>query len=249
MMTLYDERDAQMRRYPRIIRPGLNLVLDRIKSWDQKERDSVDLFLAPSKHIQSLIRRYYHRNATILPPFVDTRAFTLRKEKKDYYLFVGRLVLPIKQADKVVEAFNRLGKQLIIVGDGYDRRLLERHAMKNIRFLGALPVEKLVPLFQNAKALILPSKEGFGMVSLEAQACGTPVIAYAKGGALETVIEGKTGRLFHNQTPKAIMQAVEDFERLTISPLECRKNALRFSKAKFIQQLNNIVRKEIKKSR
>ena len=168
-------------------------------------------------------------------------------DRKNYYLIVSRLV-PYKRVDLAVEAFNELRLPLIIVGIGSEEKRLKSQAKENIRFFGLVGDEDLVGYYINAKALIFPQAEDFGMVAVEAQAMGCPVIAYKKGGALDTVIEGKTGTFFSMQTKESLIKALkyyDDSNQRSEMSQECVKNAQRFSKERFKKEFENLVEKNM----
>lgn len=233
---------------PWLLRPLLSLIIPWLRRWDFKAAQRPDILIANSKEVQSRIKKYYHRDITVIHPFVDDRflnsKFAIRHP--DFYLTGGRLV-PYKHYDIVVDAFKKNGKPLKIVGSGYGLSALKKQALgtKNIEFLGHVSDQELIKLYQQTKAYIFPALEDFGIVTLEAQACGTPVICYGKGGSLETMIDGKTGVYFNEQTPQAVNTAIEQFERFEqdglFNPWIARKHALHFSKKKFKIELKKVI--------
>jgi len=223
-----------------LLRGILPLVMTGLRAWDVTTSQRVDHFIAISQAVADRIRKYYRRDSAIIYPPVDTDAFTPSDEVDDYYLVVSRLI-PYKRIDVAVDAFNQLGLPLWIVGDGRDRGALERRARSNIRFLGRLPDAEVKRLIARCRAFIFPGEEDFGITPLEAQAAGRPVIAYAGGGALETVVEGETGVFFHPQTPEALVEAVRRFDALAVKGESLRRHAARFGVAVFKQQLASFV--------
>ncbi len=188
----------------------------------------------------------------IYPP-VETNKWQMASgewQGEKYFLVVSRLVA-YKKVDVAVKAFNQLGLPLKIVGVGREMRRLKKMARLNIKFLGQLTDSELLSYYQNCQAVIFPPEEDFGLVPLEAQSCGRPVIAFGAGGALETIIEGKTGLFFNRQTPEALAEAVEKFKSLkglkSLRPEDCRQNAKRFSKDVFEEKIREFVEKEWKK--
>jgi glycosyltransferase involved in cell wall biosynthesis len=179
------------RRLPWLLRGCTALVMHHFRVWDVSTASRVDHFVANSRFVARRIERYYRRPSTVIYPPVDTAYFTPGGESGDYYLVVSRLTA-YKQIDLAVEAFNRLGKPLWIVGDGPERRRLQAMAGQNVRFLGALPREGVRDAMRGCQALIFPGKEDFGITPVEVQATGRPVMAYGGGGALESVIDGVT---------------------------------------------------------
>jgi glycosyltransferase involved in cell wall biosynthesis len=211
------------------------MVLHYMRNWDIRTSNSVDHFIANSAFIARRINKVYHRDSHVIFPPVDVEAFQLREEKEDFYLTASRMV-PYKKIDLIVEAFAKMPeRKLIVIGDGPDMRKIHSKATPNIEIMGYQPFSVLQDKMQRAKAFVFAAEEDFGISVVEAQACGTPVIAYGKGGALETVLDGShprpTGLFFDEQTTDAIIDAVEGFElgAVKITPADCRANAERFS--------------------
>ncbi len=187
-------------------------VLNYIRNWDLSTTSRVDLFIANSKNVAERIKRIYNRDSVVIYPPIDTKLF-LPEENKDNYYFTSMRVVPYKKLDLIVDTFNQLPeKNLIVAGDGPDLEKIKQRAGKNIQFKGFVDRFQLVKLMQKAKAFILAAEEDFGITSLEAQSCCTPVIAYRKGGYLETVVEGKTGMFFNYQTVESLQEAILKFE-------------------------------------
>ncbi|NLS76115.1 MAG: glycosyltransferase family 4 protein, partial [Chloroflexi bacterium] len=199
----YVERE-QLGRAARLVLPGL---IKALRAWDQRVSTRVDDFLAISKAVQSRIAQHYGRDSQIIYPPVNVPDVPLPRERGGYYLSLGRLI-PYKRVDLVVRAFNQLGLPLHIVGDGRDRAALEAIAKPNIRFLGRLSDAEVREQYAGCRAFVFPGEEDFGITPVEAQAAGRPVIAYAGGGALDTVLDGETGILFRDKTPEALAEAV-----------------------------------------
>jgi len=196
-----------------------------------------DEYLAISKEVQKRITKYYHRNSEIIYPPVNYSFFSKTdKLSCDHYLLVGRLV-PYKKADIVIKAFSRpemSDRKLIVVGEGSQKHALRKLATNNVTFTSLVNDQELRQLYSSAKAVVFPPHEDFGITPLEAQACGTPVLAYRGGGALETVIDGKTGLFFDEQTPGAIIEVINRFENnSSILSDACRQNAKKFSNTRF----------------
>lgn len=225
-------------------------LLHKIRLWDSRTANGVDSFLSNSAFIARRVKKTYGRTSRVVYPPVDTDRFTLREKKSDFYLTASRLV-PYKRIDLVVEAFGRMpDKRLIVVGDGPDRRKIERAAGANIEIMGYLPDSKLKELMADAKAFVFAAEEDFGIIPVEAQACGTPVIAFGRGGALETVVadgDEPTGLFFQQQTVNSLCDAVEEFEgRLAdFRPSSCRRNAERFSVKRFRDELRAAVEESL----
>lgn len=226
----------------------LQPYLSFLRVYDQISSKRVDYWLAGSKNAQKRIKKMYQADSEILLPFVDDEKYSnISTEDKGYYLLIARLN-PYKRVDIAVEAFNKNGKELHIVGRGPERESLQKKAKKNITFFESLSDQELVSKIAASKAVLVTAEEDFGMTPLEAQVLGKPVIAYGKGGALETVINGKTGILFNEQTSRSLQEAVERLERSTISEQICKENSMKFSKTIFEKELKNILRKIEKKS-
>lgn len=206
----------------------------------------VHYFIAISTDIQARIKKYYERDSVIIYPPVDTAQFRplpAGQSPGDFYLVVSRLI-PYKRIDLAVQALTRLGRRLIIVGDGRDRARLEALAGPMVEFKGRLPGEAVADLMANCRAFLFPGFEDFGIAPVEAQAAGRPVIAFGQGGALDTVIEGQTGLFFREQSVEALMGAIEQFERLSFDPAAARVNAERFSVERFKQELGDFVQQK-----
>jgi glycosyltransferase involved in cell wall biosynthesis len=218
-------------------------LIHKLRIWDAVSSDRVDFFIANSRNVARRIQKYYRRQSEVIHPPVDTELFFPGKEEGGYYLIVSALV-PYKRIDLAVETFNRTGMPLKIVGHGPEYKKLNRLAKKNIKFLGRLRSDDLVAVYQGAKALIMPGEEDFGINSLESQACGIPVIAFGKGGALETVIPDKTGLLFPKLTPSSLKGALDKFENMPFNKSEIRSNALNFSKEKFEERLDAYIKEK-----
>lgn len=187
-------------------------VLNYVRMWDVRTSNGVDHFVANSNFIAKRIWKCYRREAKVIYPPVDVEKFTLCEQKEDFYLTASRMV-PYKKIDLIVEAFAQMpDKKLIVIGDGPDYEKIKAKATSNVTLMGYQPFEVLRDHMQRAKAFVFAAEEDFGIAPVEAQACGTPVIAYGKGGALETVVEGETGMFFEEQRVEAIIKAINQFE-------------------------------------
>lgn len=218
-------------------------VAHTLRQWDVTAASRVDKFVANSKFVAARIARYYGRDAEVLNPPVDLGAYTPTiSPTRDYYFMISELV-PYKRADLAVEAFRGLDKQLVIAGTGSEFKRLKSIAPPNVRFVGRVSNNELRDLYANAAALIFPGEEDFGIVPLEAMACGRPVLAYGSGGVLETVINGETGLFFRDQTAAALRQTVLDFESKapSFNSHVIRARAEQFSEARFRDRFADIV--------
>lgn len=223
-------------------------ILHKIRLWDYRTANGVDRFISISNYISRRIRKVYGRDATVIYPPVDVNAFKLHTQKEDFYLTVSRMV-PYKKIDLIVQAFSMMpDKQLVVIGEGPDFDKVKTKAGRNVQLLGYQPTDVLRQHMQGAKALVFAAEEDFGIVPVEAQACGTPVIAYGRGGALETVIENETGTFFYRQHVDDIIEAVESFESHVnvFDPGQIRRNALRFSTERFQKEFRAFVEKTLR---
>lgn len=190
-----------------------------------------DYYLAISRTVAARVRKFYRRKARVVYPGIDLKKFTPGGgERGDFFLWVGRLV-EYKRVDLLIRVFNRLKKRLLIIGRGREERRLKRMAGDNIRFLGWVKEEQLVDYYRRCQALVCPQEEDFGLVSLEAQACGRPVIAFGKGGIKETVVAGKTGEFFFSE--ESLVKLIKNFNPERYHLNDCRRQAERFSQEKF----------------
>ncbi len=222
------------------LRAGLTqLVLHYLRLWDVASANRVDHFIANSRYVARRIHKTYRRSAKVIYPPVAIDRFSPHAQRDDFYFVLSRFV-PYKRVDLIVEAFTRLGLPLVVVGDGAERHHLQSIAGKNITFLRHQPEAVVVDLMQRCKAFVYAAAEDFGIAIVEAQAAGAPVIAYGKGGATESIIPGKTGLLFSEQTVENLIDAVKAFETGSIrfSQAEIRQNAERFAPERFQQELS-----------
>lgn len=209
-------------------RIALDRFAPRLREWDYAAAQSVTHFIANSNFVADRIAKYYGRQSTVIFPPVAVDDFCHDRPRDDFYLVISELV-PYKRIDLAVEAFNRLGRRLVVIGDGPQRKSLESIAKPNVEFLGRRPFAELKHHYETAKAFVFPGIEDFGITPLEAQASGCPVIALRAGGALETVVENETGIFFDDQTVDSLCSAVESFDSMTFDPQTCRDHSLRFS--------------------
>ncbi|KDF22258.1 hypothetical protein AF48_02391 [Klebsiella aerogenes MGH 62] len=223
-------------------------LLHKIRIWDYRTANGVDHFIANSKFISRRIHKVYGRSSDVIYPPVDVNNFTLNENKDNYYFTASRLV-PYKRIDLIVDAFNEMPeKKLVVVGDGSEMDKIKSKAKGNIEILGYQPNNIMQKHMQNAKAFVFAAEEDFGITPVEAQACGTPVIAFGKGGVLETIIpegnQNPTGVFFDKQEPGSIIESVNKFESMQdlFEPTECRRNAEKFSEERFRTEINKYIR-------
>ena len=219
-----------------LARWGLERSLKGLRQWDRLAADRVDQFIAISRTVQRRIAKYYRRDAQLIYPPVDTQ-LAAESSVGDYFLIASRLV-PYKRIDLAVRAFNLLGLPLRVIGAGRDRAALQAIARPNIEFLGYVADDAVVrQQMAGCRAFIFPGEEDFGIAPIEALAAGRPVIAYAAGGALDTIEEGRTGLFFREPTPEALADAVRRFTLYSFDPANLRQQAERFGAARFRQEL------------
>ena len=222
-------------------------ILHYMRIWDSRTANGVDHFIANSGFVARRIRKAYGRNATVIHPPVDIDRFTLSEAREDFYVTMSRMV-PYKRIPMIVEAFRSMpDRRLVVIGDGPDMAAAQRLAGPNVTLMGKQPDAVVVEHLQKAKAFIFAAEEDFGIAPVEAQACGTPVIAYGKGAATETIRgldrPGQTGVFFDRQAPDAIVAAVEHLDRRlhAITPAACRANAERFATGRYHENIRRFV--------
>jgi glycosyltransferase involved in cell wall biosynthesis len=215
-----------------------------LRKIDKKQAQQPDYIICNSKFVQDWVKKTYNRDSTVIYPPVNLSKFNLCEDKNDYYVAVGRIV-QIKRFDVLIEAFRINGKKLVLIGDGELYERFKASIPENITMTGSLSSEEVESYAKKAKAFIQVGIEGFGIAPLEAQACGTPVIAYGRGGVLETVIENQTGIFFDQQTVESLNQAIDKFEKMSFEPTLIRENALRFSEERFKTEIKQFVESKI----
>jgi glycosyltransferase involved in cell wall biosynthesis len=218
-------------------------MLHRIRGWDYRTAQNVDHFIACSAYIGRRIQKAYHRNSTVIYPNVAVDDFVIDRPRADFYMTSSRMV-PYKKMHLIVEAFSNMpDRQLVVIGTGPQFQRCKALAGPNVKLLGYQPHSVLLSHMQRARAFIFAAEEDFGITPVEAQACGTPVLAFGRGGAAETVVDRVTGLLFHEQSSAAIRQVVEEFESIedSFEPAVIRANAMRFSTERFRDQFTRYV--------
>lgn len=222
-------------KVPPIIKPYLSFL----RFYDQISAHRVDQWVAGSENAARRIKKIYKTSSVVVPPFVDDY-FAIESFMGDYFLIVARLN-KYKRIDLAVDCFNKNGLKLKIVGQGKELGSLRERAKSNVEFLGEVSEATLMSLLSGCRSLIVTGEEDFGLSSLEAQMAGKPVIAYGKGGSLETVIEGKTGVFFYEQSPEGLEEAVSQFLKREFNPRICRDNASKYSKEVFKKRIKKLV--------
>ena len=221
------------------------LTLHRLRNWDIGSLDRVDHFAAISQYIAQRIKRIYGRDAEVIYPPVEVDSIPFQETKEEFYLTASRLV-PYKKIDLIVEAFSQTPeRKLVVIGDGPEMAKIKKKAGKNIEILGHQSDSLVRDYMKKAKAFIFAAEEDFGIVVVEAQAAGTPVIAFGQGAALETVIDEKTGLFFDAQTIPSLLKALSKFERMEFDPKNLRENAQKFNKERFQRELKHFVAQKL----
>jgi glycosyltransferase involved in cell wall biosynthesis len=216
-------------------------VLSRLARWDAATAHRVHRFVANSGHVAARIQRYYNREATIVYPPVDTVFYQPATIASESHFLIVSAFVPYKRIEIAIDACRRVGAPLRIVGDGPDRDRLQRLSGSDVTFLGSLPDEQLRREYQHARALIMPGEEDFGIVPVEAQACGRPVVALARGGALETVTDGETGLLFADATAESLADALRRMDALAFDSQRIRVSAERFSRDRHSRAMQTVI--------
>ena len=219
--------------------------LHKIRLWDASTANRVDHYLANSRYIARRIKKTYDKPSDVIYPPVDVDKFKLREAKEEFYLTASRMV-PYKKIDLIVEAFSQTDKKLLVIGDGPDMAKIKSKAGKNVELLGFADDETMADLMGRAKAFVFAAEEDFGITPVEAQACGTPVICFGRGGARETVRDGESGLYFMEQNAKELLAAVAKFEQNydKFEPVKIRENSLKFSRARFEAEIKSYVEKK-----
>lgn len=230
----------------RITAWAARILLHYIRMWDLRTAHGVNSFIANSSFVARRIKKVYGREARVIYPPVDTTAFSLDTNKENFYVTASRMV-SYKKIDLIVEAFTRMpDKELIVIGSGPDFKSIKAKAGPNVKLVGYQENADFVSYMQRARAFIFAAEEDFGIVPIEAQACGTPVIAYARGGVTETIVSGETGIFFKEQTTASLQAAVREFEihRAGLHAERCRMNAERFSVSRFRREFSAFLERE-----
>jgi glycosyltransferase involved in cell wall biosynthesis len=248
MRYLWDMYHEYFRKTNSFVRFFMKHLIPRLRLWDVLSSNLVDLFIANSAYIAKRIRRYYNREAEVIYPPVDIEKFlVVERNPKDYYLFFGQLT-GYKRADIAIEACIASGRKLVIAGSGAKKSEIRKYEKNGlITFYGRVSDEEVRELYANARALIFPGIEDFGIIPVEAQAGGCPVIAYRGGGALETVKENVTGVFFDEQTPESLITTLEKFERNEYNFKDRQlfnDHVQQFSKIAFIERVRGVIEKK-----
>lgn len=243
---LYDEYFSKDRA-GLLTRAGMRLFVGYLRRWDVRTASNPHHFIAISEHVRKRIETIYHRDSDVIYPPVNSSFFQQAATRDDGYFLIVSAFVPYKRVDLAIETFNQLGERLVIVGTGPDDRRLRSMAKPNIEFVGWQPDEKLKEYYAGCRALIFPGEEDFGIVPVEAMASGKPVIAYAKGGALETVVdagESRTGVLFPEQTVASLAAAVKSFRTMKFNPEALHKHAAAFDREVYKQKMKSYIQQK-----
>jgi glycosyltransferase involved in cell wall biosynthesis len=253
MRYLWDAHSTYLREMKPLIRPCFGLASHYVRNWDYGAAQRVDHFIANSNYVAGRIRKYYRRQSTVIHPPITTSHSFLADKTEDYYLAVGRLV-PYKRTDLLIDACKLLGRKLLIVGDGPEMKRLRQRADRNVEFLGAVGESQLSNSYAHCRALLFAADEDFGMVPLEAQSYGRPVIAFGKGGSLETIVgrfapiiaesaRGLTGIFFRDQSAASLADAILNFEACEqqFEPEQIQQHAYKFDASVFAMRLRSFI--------
>lgn len=221
-------------------------IIWKLRAWDFVAAQRPDYFIANSKNTQNRISKYYQRESQVIYPAIDASEFPLIEKKSDYYLAVGRCI-PYKKFDLLVDTFNKNGKKIILVTntDNALYKNLKKISNENIIWKLSLPRSEIIGLYAKARCFVFPPEEDFGLVPIEAQACGTPVIAYGVWGSLETVIKNITGIFFQEQNSLSLQKAIDQFESMTFDAKNIREHAEKFDKKIFQEKLLCFIKKKM----
>ena len=231
---------SERERFPAPLRPVARVGMSWFRSWDRRQAGRITRFVAISRAVAERIHRFYGRTADVIPPPVATEFFTPNGDRGDHFLFVGRLV-SYKRPDLVVEAFAGLPHRLVVVGQGHLGARLRERATANVEFVDAPDDDALRELYRTARALVYPGEEDFGIVMAEAQACGTPVVAFARGGSADIVDDGETGWLIERQSVDELRRAIERAASEQLDPRAISERAQRFARARFRERIRAAV--------
>lgn len=242
MRYAWEMRDEYTDGMGKIKKKLVEILIHYMRIWDVASSNRVDYFIANSTAVKNRIKKHYRRDATVINPPVRCSKFNISNIDKDYYFVVSRLV-SYKKFDLAVQACTELNKKLVVIGEGPELEKLKKLAGKTVIFMGRQPDEVVQKYMSECKALLFPGEEDFGIVPVEAMACGRPVIAYKKGGVLDSVVEDKTGVFFKEQTVDSLKEAILRFETMKFNKEGIRKHALKFDEKEFRKNIENFVKK------
>lgn len=247
MRYAWEKRDEYTLGMEKLKKKLVEILCHYMRIWDVASSNRVDYFIANSTEVQKRIKKHYKRDSVVINPPVRCNMFNISETDGDYYLVLSRLV-GYKRFDLAVQACSELGKKLVVIGEGPEKEKLEKLANENITFLGRQPDDVVKKYMSECKALLFPGEEDFGIVPVEAQSCGRPVIAYGKGGVLDSVIDGKTGIFFKEQTVESLKEAINKFETMKFDKEEIRKHALEFDESVFQEKIRKFVEEKMQEN-
>lgn len=242
MRYAYEFKDEYTKDMNFIKKSLVEVLLFFMRIWDKSNSKKVDYFIANSSIVKERIKKHYGRDSIVINPPVRCDMFNISDVDGDYYLVMSRLV-SYKKFDLAVQACSELNKKLIVIGEGPEREKLEKLANSNVTFMGRLPDSEVKKYMAECKALLFPGLEDFGIVPVEAQSCGRPVICYGVGGVLDSVIDGETGVYFKEQTVESLKEAILKFETMTFDKKKIREHALKFDEKEFRKNIKNFINK------
>lgn len=243
MRYAWDLYHDYKKRSGKITRFFMSIFMKSMREWDYTSSQRIDKIIANSNYVAKRIEKFWGlKSQVIYPPVEIERLEPNGKNSEDFYVVFSRFV-PYKRIDLAIEACKKLNKKLVVIGDGEQREYLKSISGEQTIFTGRISDEEVKDYLQRCKAMIFSAEEDFGIVPLEAQACGRPVIAYGKGGALETVVDGETGIFFRNQTVEDVVEAIENFEKMEFNTDVIYNHAMKFSKKRFKKEIIEVIDK------
>lgn len=240
MRYAWEKRDDYIEGMSKLKRRLIKILLHYMRIWDYVSSQRVDYFIANSTEVQRRIKKHYGRDSIVINPPVRCNMFEISEVDGDYYFIVSRLV-KYKRFDLAVQACSELGRKLVIIGEGPELENLKKMANENITFLGRQPDSVVKKYMSECKALLYPGEEDFGIVPVEAQASGRPVIAYGKGGVLDSVVDGKTGLFFKEQTVEDLKKTILKFETMSFDKKKIREHSMKFDESVFKEKIKKFV--------
>lgn len=248
MRYAWEKREEYTEGMGKLKKKLVEILCHYMRIWDVASSNRVDYFIANSTEVQKRIKKHYKRDSIVINPPVRCNMFNISQTDGDYYLVLSRLVA-YKRFDLAVQACSQLGKKLVVIGEGPEKEKLEKIANENVTFLGRQPDDVVKKYMSECKALLFPGEEDFGIVPVEAQSCGRPVIAYGKAGVLDSVIDGKTGVFFKEQTVESLKEAINKFETMKFNKEEIRKHALEFDENVFQEKIRKFVKEKVEENK